>query len=137
MGPETSGTRPLIVLDAGVLIGALDDAHAHHSAAAEAIAAQSDADLRLPISAYSEVLVAPARFGRLEDVKADLAGLGLVIDAIGEATAEAAARLRARHASLRLPDALVIAHAEVVEADELLTTDATWERFSDRVRVVG
>ena len=38
----------------------------------------------------------------------------------------AAASLRARHAQLRLPDALVIATAIERSADELLTTDCMW-----------
>jgi predicted nucleic acid-binding protein len=119
------------------VIGALDDADAHHSAAVESLAARGDDDLRLPASAYSEALVVPERLGRLESVKLDLAGLALEVDPIGAETAEEAARLRAHHPSLRLPDALVLAHAEVVGADELLTTDARWKRFSRRVTVVG
>lgn len=82
------------------------------------------------------MLVAPARREGIDDVKAELALLGLAIDPIEEAGAEEAARLRARHSSLRLPDALVIGHAEAIDADELLTTDARWKRFSKRVRVV-
>lgn len=126
-----------VVLDAGVVIGALDDADAHHVAAIASIAARSEDDLRLPASAYSEVLVVPARTGRLDEVRSDLASLGLGVDPIAASAAEEAARLRARHPSLRLPDALVIAHAEAIGADELLTTDARWKRFSTRVRVVA
>ena len=40
--------------------------------------------------------------------------------------AVAAARLRARHRSLRLPDALVIATAMLAGADQLVTTDRKW-----------
>lgn len=79
----------------------------------------------------------PARTGRLDEVRSDLASLGLGVDPIAASAAEEAARLRARHPSLRLPDALVIAHAEAIGADELLTTDARWKRFSTRVRVVA
>lgn len=125
-----------VVLDAGVVIGALDDADAHHAAAIRSIGARSDDDLRLPSSAYAEVLVVPARTGRLDEVKSDLASLSLGVDPIDASAAEEAARLRARHPSLRLPDALVLAYAETVDADELLTTDARWARFSARVRVI-
>jgi predicted nucleic acid-binding protein len=120
-----------------VVIGALDDADAHHEAAVDSVVSRGDDDLLLPASAYAEALVAPARLGLLDEVKRDLASLSLRVDPIDERIAECAARLRAQHRSLRLPDALVIAHAEVVDADELLTTDATWARFSRRVRVVG
>jgi predicted nucleic acid-binding protein len=119
------------------VIGALDDADAHHSAAIESIAVRGDDDLRLPASAYSEALVVPERLGRVDAVKLDLANLALEVEPIGAETAEVAARVRARHPSLRLPDALVLAHAEVIDADELLTTDTRWKRFSRRVTVVG
>jgi hypothetical protein len=119
------------------VIGALDDADAHHSAAIQSILSRGDAYLRLPASAYSEALVVPHRTGRLDDVKLELARLEVDVDPIGSEAAEQAARLRADNPSLRLPDALVIAHADVVDADELLTTDASWQRYSDRVRLVG
>ncbi|MEO6627881.1 MAG: hypothetical protein ABIP03_04865, partial [Aquihabitans sp.] len=40
--------------------------------------------------------------------------------------AVAAASLRGRHPSLKLPDALVIATAGYLEADYLVTTDRKW-----------
>jgi len=40
--------------------------------------------------------------------------------------ATSAAQLRAAHASLRLPDALVIATANASGADELITTHRRW-----------
>jgi len=40
--------------------------------------------------------------------------------------AVAAAALRARHRSLKLPDALVIATAGHLDADHLVTTDRNW-----------
>jgi hypothetical protein len=36
----------------------------------------------------------------------------------------------------RLPDALVLAYAEALDADVVLTTDRRWSRASARVRVV-
>ncbi len=44
--------------------------------------------------------------------------------------------LRARHRRLRPPDALVIGTAHALDAVTVLTTDAVWARFSDRVQVV-
>jgi predicted nucleic acid-binding protein len=126
----------LVVVDSGVVIGVLDGADAHHAAARAALEAHRDDDLRMPASAYAEAVVRPAREGRLDDVRGDLQALGLAIDAVAESSAEAAARLKARH-GLRLPDALVLGHAEAIEADVVLTTDARWRRISDLVRVVG
>ncbi|WP_322761122.1 hypothetical protein [Frankia sp. Cr2] len=52
-----------------------------------------------------------------------------------EAVAVAAALRRARHQSLRLPDALVFA-ADVVGAETILTGDKRWQSLDDRVEVV-
>jgi predicted nucleic acid-binding protein len=56
--------------------------------------------------------------------------------------ARRAATLRAHHARLRLPDALVIATAIELEADHLLTTDRRWKSLRGlglgaRLSVVG
>ncbi|HEX2361727.1 MAG TPA: PIN domain-containing protein [Jiangellaceae bacterium] len=48
-----------------------------------------------------------------------------------------AARLRASHRWLRLPDAFVLAVAKMDEADEVLTCDQRWAKVSERVTVVG
>lgn len=127
----------LVVLDAGIVIGHLSARDPHHDAASSALEQRESDDLRLPASAYAELLVEPERQGKAGLARDLIRSLAIVVDPIGESTAEVAARLRARHRSLRLPDALVIAHAEVVNADELLTTDAAWKRFSPRARVVG
>ena len=47
-----------------------------------------------------------------------------------------AARLRSGHQSLRLPDALVLATAEELEADVVLTGDASWRRVTRRATVL-
>lgn len=51
---------------------------------------------------------------------------GLVIVGADAATARQAARLRADHRSVKLPDAFVIATAITHNADALLTTDRGW-----------
>ena len=49
-----------------------------------------------------------------------------------------AARLRARHGrALRLPDALVLATADVLRADRVLTTDAGLQARGVAVDLVG
>ena len=50
----------------------------------------------------------------------------ITVEPLSPAIAEAAALLRARHRSLKLPDALVIATASVLDADDLITTDRNW-----------
>ncbi len=126
----------LILLDASVLIAHLDRRDAHHAAATKALREHADDDLRVPASAYAEVLVDPARRRRVEHAREQLRALDLRIEPIDEAIAERAARLRAAHRSLRLPDALVLAAADALGADSVLTADRRWRRFAG-VRVIG
>ena len=56
-----------------------------------------------------------------------VARLPLSVEPMTVDVARAAARLRARYGRrLRLPDALVVATAEVLAADLLITTDRDW-----------
>src|SRR5438552_3877794 len=91
---------------------------------------------RAGLRAGEEVLVAPAKkgggaVGRVDEA---LAALTLRIESITPAIARSAAMLRARHRSLRLPDALVLATADVLGAEKVLTADRAWPKISRRVR---
>lgn len=119
----------LTVVDAGVLIGLLDAHDPHHEAARRALegALERGDQLVLPASALAEVAVGPSRRGaaavdRLLDA---VARIPLEVQGLGEEIALAAARLWAR-TGLKLPDALVIATAAVLDADHVLTTDRRW-----------
>ncbi len=127
----------LIVLDASVVIALLDPADTLHAAARHGLEQVAGDDLALPASALAETLVAPARAGKLEEARRRIHALELRIAATGEEVAVEAARLRGRHRHLRLPDALVLATAEVLGADVLLTGDARWGALSGRVRVIA
>ena len=120
----------LIHLDAGVIIGFLDASDAHHqnSRAALANALQNGDRLALAASALAECLVGPARRGEpaLHTVRNLVDRLPISIIALDVEIATTAARLRAAHRALRLPDALVIATAIELAADRLLTTDRKW-----------
>lgn len=117
-------------VDAGVLIGFLDRDDLHHDAARRALSdATSRRDrLALAASAVAECLVGPARRGdaAIAVVRDLLARLPIDIVPLDEDIAVAAARLRAKHRNLKLPDALVIATADVHGADRLITTDRRW-----------
>jgi predicted nucleic acid-binding protein len=126
-----------VVLDARVVIALIEGGDAHHADAHAALLRHTEDELILPASAYAEVLVRPAREGKVAEVRTDLHTLALRIDAIGEASAEEAAALRGRFTSLRLPDALVLGHAEAIGADVVLTTDRRWRRVAANVAVVG
>jgi predicted nucleic acid-binding protein len=126
----------IVVLDASVLIGQLDARDGHHHACMQALREHANDDLRVPASAYAEALVRPAAGGRLADARAALHKLAIAVESIDAACGERAAQLRASRRSLRLPDALVLAYAEGIDADVVLTTDRRWSRASTRVRVV-
>lgn len=126
----------LIVLDASVVIGHLDPADALHEAATQAFVEHVEDDLRLPASAYAEALVDAARTGKLDEIRAKIAALRLTIVPIDVPLAERAAAIRGHEPSLRLPDALVLACGDVLDARAVLTADRRWARFP-RVTVVG
>jgi predicted nucleic acid-binding protein len=127
----------LIVLDTSIVIALLDPKDTIHAAALGASIAHAGEDLRVPASALAETLVVPARAGRMEEVRGKIQLLDLGVIPIGEDIAVEAARLRGRHRSLRLPDALVIASGDLLDADAILTGDRKWTAVSHRVQVVA
>jgi len=128
----------LIAVDASVLIALLDPGDPHHQGALASLGRHADDDLRIPAHTLAETLVHPIRAGREHDARRLIAGLEIGVDPIDEAAAIAAARLRANHGrALRMPDALVIAYAEVRRASAILTADARWTSWSNRVELVG
>jgi predicted nucleic acid-binding protein len=117
-------------IDAGVIIAFLDGDDAHHDAARSALSTALDNADRLSIaaSALAECLVGPARRSTkaVELVRTVIDRLPVSVVDLDEEIATQAAMLRARHRSLKLPDALVIATAERSSADRLITTDRKW-----------
>ncbi len=132
----------LIVLDAGVMIALLERRDSHHQSAVAAIEAARVQGHRfaLPASAYAEILVQPARRGESEMTAVDgiVDSMPSAVVPIDRAIATSAARLRARHRrALRLPDALVLATAEVLGADRILTTDTDLQGRGVEVDLIG
>ncbi len=110
-----------LILDASVLMGLLDSADAHHDSAVSAVerADQAGQPLVAPASAYAEALVAFARAGRADEARDAIAGMGITIAPLTAAMADRAAAVRAQYRDLRLPEAIVVACAEALEADLL------------------
>lgn len=128
----------LTALDTSVLIALLDPGDAHHEAARASLDAYADDDLRIPAHTLAEALVHPARAGKDREARRLIAGLEIFVDPVDEAVAVAAAKLRARHGSaLRMPDALVLAYADVRKAKRVLTADARWTAWSRRVELIS
>lgn len=120
-----------IALDADVLIGFFNRDDAHHASARRVVAAAEQSGDRLVIGAsvYAEVIVGPLRAGRAEVVDEALAALGVDVVGIDREIAREAARLRVRHAKLRLPDAMALAVARHAQA-ELKTFDRRLARIA-------
>lgn len=132
----------LTVLDAGIVVAVLDADDPHHAGAREALSAARERgdDLVLPASAYAECLVSPARRGPDAIAMADrfVDALPARVEPASRTIGAAAAVLRASNGKgLRLPDALVVATAQVLGADRILTTDAGWPSLSIVVEVVS
>jgi predicted nucleic acid-binding protein len=125
------------VVDASVLIAAIDDADAHHERAiAELESALGEQRLRLPAVAFSEALVAPYRTSqsRGRAVEGGLRRLGRV-EPITPDIASRAAQLRTKR-RIKLPDALILATAVELRAQEILTFDERWRSVDPRVRLL-
>jgi len=118
-----------VALDASVAIGFLDAADAHHENAVSTLRELDRAELMMPASAYSETLVRPLLMGLEDRVEEFIDGLRIEVVPLDRQVARQAAELRAKHSALRLPDALVLATARLLEA-RLLTFDARLSRFT-------
>jgi predicted nucleic acid-binding protein len=102
------------VLDADVLIGALDSSDKHHKEARQMFVAWREQDDALLVSVVnlSEVLVAPAADPRrLRAAREAVAALGVSVHLPMEAIGVEASRLRSRH-PISLPDSYLLATAK-------------------------
>ncbi|WP_193312855.1 type II toxin-antitoxin system VapC family toxin [Georgenia subflava] len=93
----------MIVLDASVIIAALNPREARHADAVEVLADPRHAPFLMHTINLAEVLVGAARAGRAAELAADLAGLGIVAAEPGEGEALALATLRVQ-TRLKMPD---------------------------------
>ncbi|MCL4289895.1 MAG: PIN domain-containing protein [Thermoleophilia bacterium] len=107
-----------LVLDADVLIGALDGSDPHHAQARALFIGwqEQNATRLISVVNLSEVLVAPAADRRrLRAAREAIATLGVAIHQPGEPIGVEAARLRSAH-PLSLPDAYCLATARYADA---------------------
>jgi len=122
-----------VVLDSGAVVGFLDRQDALHEAA-DAAVRELVRGQRLLASAvtYAEVLTG-ARLGHHseDDVAGFFAGLLSGVLPVDVAVADKAAHLRARAKSLRMPDALILATAEIdPDVDLIVTGDRQLTKIS-------
>jgi predicted nucleic acid-binding protein len=105
-----------LILDADVLIGALDGSDAHHSRARDLFTTwhREQTTRLISVINLSEVLIAPASDRkRLRRARTAIAALGVAIHQPNEAIGVDAARLRSVH-PISLPDAYCLATARHV-----------------------
>jgi predicted nucleic acid-binding protein len=103
-----------LLLDAVILIGALDGSDAHHDRARErfVLARERQDPLSISLVNLTEVLTAPAAdASKLAAAREAIAALGIAIHQPSEAIAVDAARLRGHH-PISLPDAYLLATAK-------------------------
>ena len=112
----------MIVVDASVLIAHLDDNDALHSRAVDALLATAEQPLACSPITLAEVLVGPARAGRVRDARTAVEDLGVVELPLGDDAATRLARLRAE-TGLKMPDCCVLLTAENAQAEAVLTFD--------------
>jgi predicted nucleic acid-binding protein len=126
----------LTVIDAGVLIGALDADDLHHPPAVAALQESGERgdQVVIPASAFAEAMVDPTRRGgsAVDAILGLVARLPVDVEALDAETAVIASGLRARFGrKLKLPDALVVATARRIGAGVLVTTDRGWPTASE------
>lgn len=101
----------MIVLDASLLIAHLDAADDNHASASALVEAAADDTLAANPLTLAEVLVGPARAGRLDEMQAALRDLEVEEVPFPADTSVRLARLRA-DTGLKLPDCCVLLAAE-------------------------
>lgn len=119
----------VVLLDSVAVVAYLDSSNVFHEAADQLITA-SAREHRLISSAvnYAEVLMG-ARLGHRDEevVRGFFAELVAEVVPVGREVAERAAELRGAQRSLRLPDALIIATADLY-ADVLIGAEEAWAK---------
>jgi predicted nucleic acid-binding protein len=130
----------LTLVDSGVLIGLLDSSDAYHDACKQAFVEFSESRQAIAMSTISltEILVHPMRKS-VEATRKTLSALeklAITFVDVTPAIAQSAAKLRAKHAQLRTPAALIISTAQHGGVERLFTTDSRLMKFAPRgVRV--
>jgi predicted nucleic acid-binding protein len=125
-----------VVLDADVLIGALDGSDPHHAQARALFTGWQDREDSRLISVVnlSEVLVAPAADRqRLRAAREAIAALGVAVHRPGEAVGVDAARLRSSY-PISIPDAYCLATARHT-GDALASFDEKIQRAARAERI--
>lgn len=122
----------MIVLDANVLIGFLDERDAHHSSARLVLEEFADEGYAASVLTVAEALVHPAANGLQDRATTALSSIGLAILPLGSDDVSSLARIRAQY-RVRMPDAVAL-YAALTTRSRLATFDAG---LADAARKAG
>ena len=122
----------MIVVDASVLIAHFDAADAQHDKAVARLLELADQPLGCSPITLAEILVGPARSGRLDPARQVIADLGVSEIALPADAAPRLASLRAE-TNLKLPDCCVLLAAQQADAAVVLTFDDRLTREAERM----
>lgn len=111
----------VIVLDTSALIALASSKDPHHNWALEMFRDTASFDLQMTALTKAEVLVHPARAGKLEKFLKLVDGLGIATTSIEETDSKDLANLRAS-TGLKMPDVVVLHQAKKVKGS-IATTD--------------
>ncbi len=111
----------LVILDASAVIALASDTDPNHSWALGMFRDTAAFGLQMTALTQAEVLVHPARAGKLEKFLKLIGALGLEITPIEESDSSQIAKIRAS-TSLKMPDAVVLSQAIKVSGS-VATTD--------------
>lgn len=123
----------MIVVDASVLIAHLNATDSCHSRAETVLLETAEHPLVASSITVAEVLVGPARSGKLDVARSALRALEVEEVSVPSGSAEQLARLRA-DTGLKLPDCCVLLAAQDKHADAVLTFD---DRLMKRAQELG
>lgn len=127
-----------LVLDSSVVLAVLAPEDVHHAAARSALEAAASEPLCVSVVTYAEIMVGAIRKGdeAVSTAEGFFDEVIARIEPVSRAIARKAAELRAAHAGLGLPDAIVIATGDELDADRTLTADARWRHVSPRIQIL-
>ena len=118
----------MIVCDANVLIGYLDDTDSHHSGVKRFVEENFVEGFGASVLTLAEALVHPAKHNKEVRSEVALRRIGMRFLHLEASDAIGLARLRSTH-EVRMPDAVVV-HTAMVTGSKLATTDRALARVA-------
>jgi predicted nucleic acid-binding protein len=124
-----------VALDADIVIAFLDPGDDQHAAAVAELRPRLAAGDELLVGAtvYAETIIRPLQQGTSATVDGFLDSANIAVIPVDRAIARRAATFRAEHPSLRLPDAMSLAAAVMIDST-LLTLDKKLRKIALRVK---